>query len=302
MIILQTIYIKERKKTNKIKKSIINKYKSLFNKIDILDNNKRILLYLPIIEEHRISKYRIDKISNKVLHIIEKNGTNLVVLTDYLKQNDRLKNNLYNENINILNGRFLFKCLSNNILEYIAECKNIDIKSMEVYILLNDLNNINKDILVKIAREVKILNVVTNNANRFNRVDSYLYKKYGILLNISNNKDLSLLKAKIILNIDFPQELVNKYKICNNAIIINLLERIKIESKRFNGININYYKLRIPEQYKVNEFNDEEIYESIIYNFNYKKVQERLKQDKIKIEGLIGNRGIISKQEFLNNL
>ena len=49
----------------------------------------------------------------------------------------------------------------------------------------------------------------------------------------------SLVKTPIILNLDFNMQVLNKYKINENAIIINVEGDMKIRSKRFSGINKN---------------------------------------------------------------
>ena len=119
------------------------------------------------------------------------------------------------------------------------------------------------------------------------------------MLNISNNKRKSLLKSEIIINIDFTEESINKYKIFDNAIIVNINDKINIQSKRFNGININYYKIQIPDEYKLEGFQNEIVYESLIYGKKYKYINERIIKEKIKINRLIGNNGIIKEREFV---
>lgn len=122
------------------------------------------------------------------------------------------------------------------------------------------------------------------------------------MLNISNNRKKSLLKSQIIINMDFPEELINKYKIFDNAIIININDKINLQSKRFNGINVNYYKINLPKEYKLDEFKDEIVYESLIYTKNnYKEISKKIMQDNIKIIGLIGNNGNISKNEIVTS-
>ena len=121
------------------------------------------------------------------------------------------------------------------------------------------------------------------------------------MLNISNNKRKSLLKSEIILNIDFPEEAINKYRIYDNSIIINLNEKIALKSKRFNGININDYRVEMPHKYKLEGFRDEIIYESLIYGKNYKSIKEKIGKEKIVISKLIGNNGTINKNELKNN-
>ena len=53
------------------------------------------------------------------------------------------------------------------------------------------------------------------------------------------------MKSQVIINMDFNQELINQYKIYEEAIIINAEENIKIEAIRFNGIVINDYEIEI---------------------------------------------------------
>src|SRR5699024_11227968 len=65
------------------------------------------------------------------------------------------------------------------------------------------------------------------------------------------------LKAKIILNNHFPKELLNQYNINENAIIVNILENMKINKKRFNGTIINDYEIsyKTEKEYNINEIN-----------------------------------------------
>ena len=57
-----------------------------------------------------------------------------------------------------------------------------------------------------------------------------------------------------ILNIDFPEELVNKYTIFEEAILVNLEEEVKIRKKRFCGKIINNYKIKAEPNSKLAEF------------------------------------------------
>ena len=165
--------------------------------------------------------------------------------------------------------------------------------------MVNDFTQINKEIMIDIAKSIKRLNIVTNHIEKFKKIQEYLYNEFGIMLNISNNKKKSLLKSKIILNIDFPEELINKYNIHDNSIIININEKIELKRKRFNGININDYRIEIPYEYKLKGFRNEIIYESLIYSKNYKIIKDKIKKDKIVINKLIGNKGIIAEQEIV---
>lgn len=168
--------------------------------------------------------------------------------------------------------------------------------------LINDFTDINREIIIHIAKNIKRLNIVTNHINKCKKIEEYLYDEYGIILNISNNKRRSLLKSKVIINLDFPEELINKYRIYDKAIIVNLYYKTNIERKRFNGININGYRIIMPDKYKMKGFIDEIVYESLIYGYkDFYKLDKRMnKLDSIKIKKLIGNNGPIIENEIIN--
>jgi len=121
---LEIIYIKETEETCDIVKRIIFKIKKILNIIKIEENSNNTIYYLPIFKNSEISKYRIKKLSNKINKLLEKNGSSNIVLSEYLYEKELLKNYLYSKNINILDGRYLFKCLTYKIIEYIFKIKN----------------------------------------------------------------------------------------------------------------------------------------------------------------------------------
>lgn len=109
------------------------------------------------------------------------------------------------------------------------------------------------------------------------------------------------MSSEVIINVDFPEELINKYRIYDNSIIININGRIDLKSKRFNGINVNDYRIKIPYKYKLKGFQDEIIYESLMYGKNYEIIKDKIEKDKIVINKLIGNNGMITEKEIKNN-
>lgn len=120
---MRIVYIKETEGIDNIVKRIILRIKMYLNLIKIENKDGNILYCLPILKDTRISKYRAKIISNRINKLLEKSETNTVALTEYLNENQILKNYLYSNNINILNGRYLFKCLTHKILEYIFNLK-----------------------------------------------------------------------------------------------------------------------------------------------------------------------------------
>ncbi len=297
---MKFVYIKETNQTCDIIKRIILKIKYFFNIIDIKTVQNKIIYLLPIYFNKNINEHRINKISKKIISKLEKDGVRNIILSKYIGTIKQLKNNLYSANVNILDGRYLFKCLSYDIINYISKRKNEDIKTSEITILVNDFSDINKELIIYIAQNVKTVNIVTNYFSKCKNIENYLYNEFGILLNISNNKKICLSNSKVILNFDFPEEVLNQYKIYNKAIIINILGKVPIQSKKFSGLNINYFKIDIPEEYKIDCFDNEIIYEQLIYKNNLYNVMQKISSDKIKIKKLIGNSGAISNREFSN--
>lgn len=124
------------------------------------------------------------------------------------------------------------------------------------------------------------------------------------MITISNNKRKSLYKSDIIINIDFVEEDINKFILNKKAIIINIEDKVKIRSKSFYGININYYNIQfndeINNKYLDNKmFSKEIFYESSLYKKgNIYDIYSRIKKDNVKICNLIGNNGIINETEF----
>lgn len=295
---MNIIYLKETDENCDFVKKFIVKLKKTFNIIELKNESGRKICYLPLFKEKSISKRKISKFSKKIIKILENNGISDVALSEYLSGLEELKNSLYSENINILNGRYLFKCLTEEIIKYILKIKNEDIKKSEISILVNNCNEFNQNLVINLAKEVRTLNIITNHINKWSKVEENLYNNFGILLNVSNNKRNSLRFSKIIINMDFPSELINQYKIFDDAIIVNILYKVQIKSKKFNGINVNYFKVDIPQKYKIEGFINEIVYESILYKKGLYEAKNRITEDKVKIKKLVGNNGYLKLNEF----
>lgn len=292
--------------TSKIKvkfiKKIIMYYKNILNIITVKPIGDGIILFLPV-TNNKI------KLANKVVKKLKYYNINNIVIENKLEIDD-FKNRLYENNINILNGRWIFNYLIIDVLEYIIKVKEVSLENQEVTLLVNDLNETAISNIYQIASKVKRLNIVSNNISNLKNIENKLYNEQGIMITVSNNKRKSLAKSKIILNLDFPEEIINKFNINKNAILINIAEKVKINSKSFNGININYYDIEISNNI-MKKFIDNNVYEnydktilyeSMLYGKNmYHNIIEKLKKDKVEIKGVIGNNGIINEKELKEN-
>ena len=113
------------------------------------------------------------------------------------------------------------------------------------------------------------------------------------MITVGNNKKKSLSKSQIIINIDFPTELINQYNIYEEAIIINIPGNIKIKKKRFNGTIINDYEIEFnnTEEFdyeKMQKYKAKEIYEAQIYQKQpFDNIMKKINKDQVKIKELL---------------
>ncbi len=295
-------YISETHETCDFVKRIVIKIKKIFNIVEFSEDNGKTTITLPLFKSNKIRNKKIIKIAQRINKKLYDNNIENVVLSNYLEENEILKQKLYCQNINILDGRYLFYLLIPEIIEYILKRQKVKLQNGEVTLLINDFTQNNAKIITYIAQNVKRVNIVTNHINKFKKIEDYLYNELGVILNITNNKSKSLSNANLIINIDFPEEIINKYEINSNAIIVNIFNEIKIRAKKFNGININYYKACIPKEYQIDGFQNNLVYESSIYKYSYENARKDIIANKIRIKKLVGINGDISENEFCKNL
>ena len=237
----------------------------------------------------------------KTKKILDKTISKKIVISQKIKKYNNYIDLINYNNLEIVEGRWLFEVLSCKILDYIIKHKKMKKEEISISILVNDLSENMIENIRKIAKEYKRVNVITNHISSFIKIEEKLFDEYGIMIIISNNKKKSLVNSSIILNLDFPKEILNKYNINENAIIINAEGNMKIYKKRFNGIVINDYEIELEnlddtEINKLQKFNLKEIYESKIYRKdNFYNIRNIIKDSGLKIKYLKGNNGIITK-------
>lgn len=283
-------FLQESKQKNKCK-IIVNNF---LNKIEERKEGHIVFLELPIKTCDKIKDKKIKRIVKK----IEMYNIKTMLLSERLYRIEGLKIGLQAKNIKILEGKYLFKLLIKDSISYICKKNKTNIEKMKISILTNEPSDINKKIIIDLAERVKTINIVTNYIEEFKEVEEYLFNEKGIIVKISNNYKTAMQKTDIIINIDFTEETINKYLIPNKCIIINIKDNIKIKSKKFSGININNYNIIVPKKYQIKEYKDSQVYESYIINKEYKEAMKQIIEDKIQIQNLVGEKGIISNKEF----
>lgn len=242
-----------------------------------------------------------EKNVKKLIKKLEKNEVIGVVLSKEFYESKNLINALKANGINIFNGRWLEKYLAIQILDYIVMQKNIRKEETEIAITVNQITDLSIEIIRKIAKQYKRITVVTNHIEKLRKIEKEIYDKDGILIVISNNQKKSLSKAQIILNIDFNKEVLNRYRINENAIIINLEGDMKINDKRFNGININDYEIEVGREDAIwrpnmSSFKTKDLLEASLYmKDTFESICSRISKNKVNIKELYGVNGTVTK-------
>lgn len=269
------------------------------------------------------SERKIEKIAKKTKNIIEKNSiSKKVIVSKKLKNQITYINYLNQYGLKIQDGKILFEILIPQVVNFIVErvikrseinynknIKNTDKinkmsnvdkqniinineiyrKKLNISILVNDVDEYIFENIKILALKYYKVNVVSNHPEKFNMLENKILEKNGVILTTINNKRKSLINSNLIINVDFPSELLNKYLINDEAIIVNIKNNATVKAKRFNGVVINDYEIIFKDCNLLKENVDEkfyykDIYESKLYkNQNFIEINKNLLRDNVSI-------------------
>lgn len=293
---------------NKEKQSIIKNILREFNRVKLLDmqeENYYINIDLRREKLNKLKQRQIINLYKKAYNLLYNNKLFNIVLDDNLYNNELFRNLLYSANINIINGKKLSNILTYEVLEYISKHAKCNLSDLEVSLLVNEYNFINEYNIKKIIQNVKVLNIVSNNVDRFTNLSSQMYEEYGSYIQVTSNQNQSLKRSNIVINIDFEKQELTKCMFPKDCIIINLNKEFCETKKGFNGILVNGIDLNIPKSYITENLKSLEttsliISESILYNKldNVDETINEFKKKKFKINYLLGSRGKLANEEF----
>lgn len=234
------------------------------------------------------------KLAIKTKTILDKTNSKKLVLSKQVKQQEAYTNYLYSYNYEIVDGRWLFQMLLFDVLEYIIKKLKIKEEEIKIGILVNDISDLAIYAIEKLVTKYKYVKIVTNHINHFKNIEEKISEEQGIFINVGNNKRKILSKTNIILNLDFPTELINRYTIYNTATIINFKGNVKIKDKRFNGLNINDYEIDWKTNPHLEKFEAKDVYEALQHkNQPIEEIFKRIKRDNVTIQYLKGAKTII---------
>mgnify|MGYP003292402098 CR=1 FL=1 len=169
---------------------------------------------------------------------------NRVCVSDSLANKLEFIEFIKKQQVKICDGKWLFEYLIYQCTEYIAGCKKERLEYQEISILSNGINSVLIDSIYELSTKIKILNIITENENKFRKIEKELYEKKGILLNINNNYQKGLIKSDIIFNFDFSEEELNKYALPKKGCIINFNNNIKIKLINWNKLKF-YSRMKL---------------------------------------------------------
>jgi len=250
--------------------------------------------------KENINQNKIEKLAQKTKKVLEKNSTSKKVVVSKEIQKENLYINYLNTyGLKIQDGRWLFEILITDIIEYIINKKNLETSKLKISMLINDITDFEIENIKLLAKKYKNLNIVTNHIEKIKKIEEELLEKEGIMITVTNNRKKSLVKSDIIYNVDFPEEILNKYVITDDAIIINLRGKMKIKKKRFNGIIINNYEINLRDD-KKNEkmiskkYYFRDIYQAELYQKQgFNNLKEKVKKDNVRVSKLFLSNGEI---------
>lgn len=242
-----------------------------------------------------------DKTLKKLKHMATIKCWKNICVSDNLLQNPKFMQFVNNNAFHLADGKWLFKVMSDKVLEFVVSMKNEIMANQEISILCNQLDETILEKIKEICKKVKICNILTNNIKQFQKLEEEIYAINGIILNVSNNYKRALMKSNIVVNFDFDTKFLEKCSFSKNAYFIDLKRNLD-----FLGRSIIDFEISMPHNYIADKetlrgFSNKTLYESFIYKHtNYKNIQKELEEDNVKILYLKDSNGKIIKNPNLN--
>lgn len=254
-----------------------------------------ISISIPSFKNSKSKKYAI-----KLIKLLNKNKIENVVLCERLLSNSVFCSELIKNRKYIVTGRRIYKVLICRILKDISNQMKVSLQKMKAVLLAKEYSSENIDLISNIARSVKSLIVVTNDADRYRRLAEELFEKYGIILKVFEKDKTNFKYAHLIINVDFLSTELNKIAISPNSVVICGFAKNYVPKNNFNGIVIKYVDI-ISGREELPGIDNLAICEVKIYNY-LRKIKENdrvFEREGYRINGYIGENGKISSEEFL---
>ncbi len=257
------------------------------------------------------NKYKLKKCMKNLQKIIPKYKLNTLAFSNELKEKTNIEE--YAEHltkIHFLEENSLMPYLIQEILSYILQIQKTRTEFEDLYICIKNISTFYTENIYYLSNYFKTINIITPNIKNFQKIANKL-EENGILITVANNKEKSLKKAKLIVNVDFNKEELSKYIIYRRAIIISIKEKEAYNNIGFDGLQIKKIEINVANEIKENfkKYNLLKNYPlSVLYNSVISEIKGlentklKMKKDKIEITMLYGNNGEINQNEYIKLL
>ena len=133
----------------------------------------------------------IPKISNRIFKKLDKifklDVTKTVCISDKLSIKKDFVDFLEERNLNILNGRWLFKYLITDVIDYVCKNASLEPETQEITILTEENNFLIYDSIKKLSNKVKNINIITHNIKSFDKLINDIHEENGLIINVTKN-------------------------------------------------------------------------------------------------------------------
>lgn len=142
----------------------------------------------------------------------------------------------------------------NKTLVYIFCQKKIIEAQEKIYVLIKKFDWKLEPELIKLAKQYKSLNIITPSIQEFSQLEELIFNQWGITITVANNTRKSIAKAKFVINIDFTEKEIQRYRLAKDAIILNLSPNKIVKLFGYEGSIINNIQLEYGEKNMTNWF------------------------------------------------
>ena len=198
-----------------------------------------------------------------------------------------------------LDGKHLLKCAIPEILNYCFKLLNKNAELEEIYVLAENYTKENIKIIETLTEKIKVVNVVTTHLKQFQELEKKLERTQNHIT-VSSNKRKALKNAELIINLDSKN--FNGFNVNKSSIIVNCNNEFNL-NKDFEGICIEKINVNIKKIMRIfaeNENMDrQELFEAeLLKTSQYDEARYILEKSKMQVTGVVGKRGVINLKEF----
>ena len=243
-----------------------------------MELENKVILTLPLLKTKKITNKQYSRMAKK---IVKKESLRDIVLTKDLFYQEAFIWQLKKDSVHIFDGKWLEQYLIPDCLFFICKKQKQNLEEKEISILVNELSDIVKQIIINLAQKVRLLNIITNQINSYQKIEDFLYQNYGIMVRVTNNKK-ALSKSDIIINMDYSEEKLNYFSLPKKGIILNLGRNIRIKNESYyrDTRNVRQYLNKKEISEYVRYINEKDFccscgasYRSICFRFRFQGIR-----------------------------